>query len=165
MFLWSLKSPVIIILFILCKNPCVDNFDLTNVSANQGSYFPRLDSSKDSYLDWSLEKNDLINFINAFGAPYSGATTFVNKKKKLKVFLQDVQLHGNENFNHPGMVGIVIRKNKKWLIVSIKNGYLIISSVKDKKGSDVKEKISVGDRFFTPINFILKSYSKRTRYK
>ena len=47
---------------------------------NISTYKPRINSDKDSWIDWDLNSVDLINFINACDEPYDGAKTFYNNK-------------------------------------------------------------------------------------
>lgn len=128
-----------------------------------GRYNPRLDSLKDSWIDWGLESYDLINFINAFDEPYIGASTYLNRGNYGRLFLKSCQLHGGDSSNHPFMSGIVSRHDKDWILISTKSKHmLIVEKVLNVKGKNIIDKIKVGDRFFTPNNKLEKSKSKKT---
>ena len=119
------------------------------------TYFPRLNTLINGFIDWSWDGKDIQNFILAFDEPYDGAKTFLNNKQ---ISLAKSQLHSGEINLHPYQSGLVIRKTNKWCIVALSKGYtLIIESIKDKKNRDMMDKIKVGDRFSTPNNFLEKS--------
>ena len=130
-----------------------------------GNYFPRLNTLKNGYIDWNLNSYDLINFINAFGEPYDGASTFLNNGNFGRLFLKKVHLHGGENSNHPFMSGIVTRHDKKWIVVSISGKHsLLIEKVLNENKENIILKIKPGDRFFTPADKLLEAKSKRIFY-
>ncbi len=138
-------------------------FTLNKIPTNIGNYYPRLISKKDGFINWDLDPLELSNFINAFDEPFIGATTFVNKKKKLKVYLKQTQLHGGEESNHPYMSGLVLRNDNNWLVVATKGKYcLIVEKVLDVNGNNILKKIKIGDRLFTPSNFLDNSKKKRS---
>ena len=131
-----------------------------------GSYYPRLNTELNGFIDWNYDFFELYNFINAFDEPYSGASTFCsrfNEKRILK--LKSVHLHGNEINSHPFMNGLVIRKTKDYLVVSIsKNQNLIIENVL-YKNKNILSQIEEGDRFYTPVKYLNKSNAIRVKYK
>ena len=45
---------------------------------------PRLDTQIHGFIDWNWTAKHIVDFINAFGSPYQGATTFIKKKVLLK---------------------------------------------------------------------------------
>ena len=132
---------------------------------NIGSYFPRLNSSINGYIDWSNPSFEIVNFINAFDDPYPGAATFINNRYENKVFIKSVQVHGGEPINHPFMRGLVTRKEKKWIIVSTSDRYsIIVEKVLNEQGKTSLIKIKQGDRFFTPHANLDFSLSFRAKY-
>ena len=112
---------------------------------NQTSYFPRLNSKINSYIDWNLDCNEIVNFCNAFDEPYLGATTTINN---IIVNLKNVSLYEN-SYYHSFSYGIVIRKIKNVLFVASKNGILKITQVNDNLNNNYLSKIKKGDRFYT----------------
>jgi len=127
-----------------------------------GRYNPRINTETDGLIDWSMNSYDLYNFINAFDEPYKGASTYLNNGNYGKLYLKSVHLHGGDSSNHPYMSGIVSRHDKKWIVVSTKSKHmLLIEKIINKKGENIINKIKRGDRFFSPINEINNSKSKR----
>ena len=127
-----------------------------------GSYNARLNTSINGWIDWSYKSLDLLNFINAFGTPYKGASTMINKKR---VFIKGVQLQGCDQVNHPFANGMIIRHDKEWIVISISDHHnLIIEKIIDEKGKNIIEKLKEGDRFFTPSKFLDAAKSERVFY-
>jgi len=130
-----------------------------------GRYNPRLSTIENGFIDWNLNPYDLLNFINAFDDPYLGASTYLNSGNFGKLFIKKVQLHGGDSSNHPFMTGIVTRHDKNWIVVSTTGKHmLIVEKILDKNGKNIISQIKPGDRFFTPIEKIENSRSKRVRY-
>jgi methionyl-tRNA formyltransferase len=128
-------------------------------------YNPRLYTEISGFIDWNLNSYDLINFINAFEEPYKGASTYLNNGNLGKLYLKKVQLHGGDTPNHPYMSGIVSRHDKKWITVCTGSKHmLLIENIIDENGENVRSKIKVGDRFFTPIEKLDAAKSKRIYY-
>lgn len=118
-------------------------------------YMPRLNTKIHGYIDWSWNAKDIVNFINAFSAPYEGASTFIKKKKYL---LQNAKFKKNKINFHPFQSGIIFRKNKKSLSVAGIMGEIEIKQLCDSNGKKVKlESVKLGSRFYTPSNEIDKS--------
>ena len=126
------------------------------------TYFPRLNSEKNSWINWDMNDLNLIKFINAFDSPYIGAKTFINKKR---VSIKKAQLHGGEITNHNFFQGLIIRKEENFIVVATKGpNSLVIEEVIDKNKKNIIKKLKVGDRFFTPISYIEESLIVRAIY-
>ena len=124
-----------------------------------GSYFPRLSTLKNGFIDWSWSSQNISYFIDAFDSPYEGASTFIGDRL---VKIKKCQLHGGEVSNHPFMSGLITRHDQKWIIVSTQDQFsLIIEEIYDEKGKNILSKIKVGDRFHTPTKYLNESFSKR----
>ena len=79
--------------------------------------------------------------------------------------LKKVHLHGGEINGHSFSTGIIIRKNKDWIIVSTTdNNCLIIEKVLNSKNQNIIKTLREGDRFFTPVSQLVSSRSKRVFY-
>lgn len=134
---------------------------MTN-SKHIGRYNPRLLTKLDGAIDWDLDPHQLYNFINAFDDPYEGAFSYLNNGKHGKLKIKHVHLHGGDSSNHPFMSGLVSRHDKKWLVVSTRSKYmLLIEKVLNNKNINIIDKIKVGDRFYTPLNDLVKARKKR----
>ncbi len=113
------------------------------------TYFPRLSTNDNGWIDWSLKIESLFNFISAFDNPYQGASTYY--KKKL-VRLKNVNLTKSDQIFHPYQYGIIYRKSKDFFLVGCNQGSLIVTEMLDKNGKNIFTDTRVGDRLFTPLN-------------
>ncbi|MBH44231.1 MAG: hypothetical protein CMD88_02090 [Gammaproteobacteria bacterium] len=111
------------------------------------SYWPRLNTDLNSWIDWSIDYNHLETFICAFDDPYLGAKTYLNHKP---VYLKKCMVNNQDGIFHSYQSGIIYRKTDKWLCVSANGGGIIIEEVTNEKGESILEDIVVGDRFVTP---------------
>ena len=130
-----------------------------------GRYNPRLNTSINGFINWDLDSHDLVNFINAFDDPYTGALTYLNNKKFGRLSIKKVQLHGGDSSNHPYMSGIVTRHDKDWIVVSTRGKHmLLIEEVLDANKKNIISEIKVGDRFYTKLKNLEDGKSKRIIY-
>lgn len=137
---------------------------LLNQNKSLRLYNPRLKTKINGWINWNWEAEDIFNFINAFDEPYEGASTTINNK--FKIYLKEVHLHKGEMTSHPYSKGLIIRKNKDWIVVAMGGNYnLLIEKVLDNKGKNIFKKIKVGDRLITDIKYLQKSLSYRPIYK
>ena len=124
------------------------------------TYWPRLNTFDNGWIDWSIDPHELIRFINAFDEPYIGACSFINRSNLGRLHIKSAQLHGGEVINHSFMSGIVIRHDTNWIVVSTSSKYsLLIEKVLNASGKNILKQIKVGDRFYTPSN-VLESAKK-----
>lgn len=128
--------------------------ELFNMSTQQehlSTYWPRLSTENQGYIDWSWSLSDIERFICAFDDPHAGASTFVgNHKARLKkcTFI-------NGKF-HPFQTGIVYRKTDSALFIATAGGTLI--------AKDVDITVRVGDRFHTPSKYLEEARRTRVTY-
>ena len=128
------------------------------------SYYPRLDSKTDSWIDWNMSGIELERFIDAFDDPFRGCLTKLNTNKKI-VRIKKVQLHSGENISHKYMKGLIIRNDQQWIVVAVDDkNYLIIEEVLNSEGVNIIDKLKEGDRFFTPEKDLEKQFSRRIFY-
>lgn len=111
------------------------------------TYFPRINSVEQGWIDWSLPADALDRFVCAFDDPFCGAQTYWNETR---VFLKKSLVDRNDPSFHPFQAGIVYRNNGRWLCVAADGGSLLVQEVVDEQGQSVLPKIQVGDRLFTP---------------
>ncbi len=125
-------------------------FNITNQNNIFNSYLPRLNTEINGWIDWSLNVHELDRFIRSFDKPYNGARTFLNGKevtiKDIDFSLEDASLHSFSN-------GMVLRKFKERLVVSVNSGSLYIKEVK-LNNQNIAMKIKNGDKFNTPFKYI-----------
>lgn len=113
-----------------------------------GTYYPRLNTDLNGWIDWNLKSYQIERFINAFDDPYPGASTFLRNKR---VRLKKTYLSSSDTGNHPFMSGLILRHDKKWVVVSANDqNVLLVEEILDDKGNNILSKLKVGDRFFTP---------------
>ncbi len=130
-----------------------DNFPLNPIRQSEyfSSYWPRLNTDINGWIDWSMEVSELDRFICAFDDPYSGAQTLLNGST---VRLKGAAINRQDGIFHSYQSGLVYRKGMNWLCVCAKDCSIIIEEVYDDDGNDIFDKVRVGDRFVTPIEKI-----------
>lgn len=111
------------------------------------TYWPRLRSDVNGWIDWDIEGPLLERFISAFDDPYDGAIT---TWRKLEVRLKGVYFQPGFN-HHPFQNGIVFRNNGKWLNVAVQGGELIVCGAYVDDEPAGLSAFKVGDRFITPF--------------
>lgn len=124
------------------------------------TYWPRLNTELNGFVDWNMDSSQIEKFICAFDYPYKGASTFINDKK---VFLRKVSLSSQEGSFHPFQFGLIFRKSNNWICVAVKGSVLIVEDVRDENNNNIFNEIKIGDRFFTPQTFLEKA-TKRPIY-
>jgi len=120
------------------------------------SYFPRLNSKIHGWIDWSLHFNDLYSFINSFGDPHNGCSTYLNKKK---IFIKEASPNYEDSILNSYKNGMIYRKGPGWICVAANKGSIIIEKVIYKKRNIVND-LRAGDRFYTPIKKIEKKFQR-----
>ena len=135
---------------------------LCNQNNNISSYNPRINSVKDSWIDWNLKPEDLIKFINAFDEPYEGAKTLLNGKI---VRLKSAQISSAVGGGHPFMSGIISNKDKDWITINLYDGKcLIVERILNEKNENILKNIKIGDRFFTDSKKLAFAKSIRSKF-
>jgi methionyl-tRNA formyltransferase len=124
------------------------------------TYWPRLHTELNGFIDWNMDSNEIEKFICAFDYPYKGASTFINDTK---VFLRTVSLSEQEGSFHSFQTGLIYRKSNNWVCVAVKGATLIVEDIRDQNNNNIFSEIKIGDRFYTPQIF-LESAMKRPIY-
>lgn len=136
-------------------------FKLTSQPEYLSIYWPRLHTDIHGYINWSWKLKYLESFICAFDDPYAGASTFINGEKvRIKKSLASV----SDGIFHPFQAGFIYRKAGGTLAVATEDGSLLISNVINQDGEDIVDKLKIGDRFFTPDEFLRKACEFRAIY-
>lgn len=131
--------------------------ETTKQSEYFSSYWPRLSTSENGWIDWSEGIIPLERFICAFDSPYEGCKTFLNSNK---VFIKSVMSDFGDQSFHAFQSGIIYRKSPDWLNVAADGGSLIVQEVLDESGRNIIQDIKVGDRFVTPSSYLEDRYRK-----
>ena len=127
-----------------------------------GTYYPRLNTEINGWIDWNMKSYEIERFINAFDDPYSGSSTTINKQF---VKIKRVQLSSGDTINHPFMTGLIIRHHGDWIVVSTRDkNVLLIEKVLNIKNQNIISKLKVGDRFFTSDIQLSKSKKDKVKY-
>jgi methionyl-tRNA formyltransferase len=121
------------------------------------TYWPRLKTELNGWINWHWTASEIERFICAFDEPYVGAHTFLNKRK---VYLKNVCLSPQDAIFHPYQAGLVYRVTKEWICISLAGSSLVVQKVLDEEGNSVLESIKPGDRFVTPIKFLEDSLAR-----
>lgn len=135
-----------------CLDYSMGNLDLKNTSCQPeylSTYWPRLMSKLNGWIDWSWNGYSLESFILAFDEPYEGAiSTWRGKAIRIKNVFFQPDMHFS-----PFQWGIVYRIHRgekdQYIAVAINGGSLYIQSIRDQNGIDLFDLVAVGDRFQT----------------
>lgn len=124
------------------------------------TYWPRLSTSAQGWINWNWPALDIKSFCSAFGDPYEGAKSFFGKTliyvHKLEIVKEKGQLF------HPFQIGLIFRKGKnESLYVAHPDGIIHVKKWSTKK--DMKTP-KIGDRLFTPNKYLEKSLSCKVQY-
>ncbi len=135
-----------------------ENFEIIEQNEFKSSYWPRISSEINAYIDWTWGIKEIEKFICAFDDPYPGAKTYVRKQE---VYLKKCSYDLYENSFHPFQKGIIYRKTASNLYVASEEGALLIGEIRNRDGKDYFNKINLGDRFYTPKFYLEKAMSER----
>jgi len=123
------------------------DFPLTRVQETFSTYFPRLHTLRNGYIDWNWDSEAIERFICAFDDPYPGASTFLGERR---VFLKGCSLEFGDGPFHPFQAGLVYRITGAAVFVATRQGTLVIRDISDENGRSVFGDIGTGMRFHTP---------------
>ena len=115
------------------------------------TYWPRLNTELNGYIDWRLNADEIERLICAFDSPYKGASTFLNGEK---VLLKRVSTSAQDGCFHSFQSGLIYRKSKDWVCVALKGTTLIIEEIRSEDGVSILKDLKVGDRLYTPQSFL-----------
>lgn len=129
-------------------------FSLISQRESHSTYFPRLHSATQGFINWDWKTDKIIRFCDAFNDPYCGASTFCQGRR---VYLKEYQSGDDQEFFHDFLSGLVYRKDQRGIFIATKDGSLAVSRLTDENGVSIMEKIKVGHRFLTPGGFLDKA--------
>tara|TARA_B100001989_G_C24512751_1_gene451377 strand:+ start:37 stop:1062 length:1026 start_codon:yes stop_codon:yes gene_type:complete len=121
------------------------------------SYFPRLNTLENGWINWDDHILDLEKFICAFDEPYAGAKCLWRGKT---VIIKKVCVDFSDQSFHPYQNGIVYRINKNWLCVCANGGSLIIEKIYCENGKSILQDIRQGDRFINDPNAMQNRFNR-----
>jgi methionyl-tRNA formyltransferase len=127
-------------------------FALVSQPEYLATYWPRLHSPDQAWIDWAWPAHQLERFVCAFDDPYCGAqTTWKGRTVRIKKAFASYQ----DGIFHPFQTGFVYRNNGMWLCVACDGGSVVIESVVDEHNNSVLPEIRVGDAFHTPTERLI----------
>jgi methionyl-tRNA formyltransferase len=132
-------------------------FPLQYQDESVSTYFPRLNSERQGYIDWTWPGEAVERFILAFSTPYTGAKTFLRERE---VHIFDGHFVNGVQPHHPFFVGLVVRVFNGRLHVLVEGGQLDIA-LADTVGMN---EIKAGDRLSTPRSFLDGAIALRPAY-
>ncbi|MFA6552387.1 MAG: formyltransferase family protein [Candidatus Paceibacterota bacterium] len=127
----------------------------------ESTYWPRLNTKINGYINWSWSAEEIKKFICAFDDPYDGASTFLNKKR---VFLKNCSVFKSKYNFHPFQAGLVFKITAGKFFVAAVGGIVVVEKVLDETGNDVGSLLRVGDRFVTSSDFLDSALETRIIY-
>jgi hypothetical protein len=136
-------------------------FNKFKLQENFSIYFPRLNTIKNAFIDWSWNSVEIERFICAFDDPYIGSTTQINGKL---VRLKKARFESNDGPFHPFQFGLIYKKYNKNIYIASYQGTIIISQVNDEFNNCILDELKIGDRFITPIDWIQRGLLTKIEY-
>ena len=136
-------------------------FSITTQDNSKSTYWPRLNTETQGFINWAWDVNDIISFVRAFDEPYKGSRSYLNGDV---VLIRDVKKSDDNISFHPFQFGLIYRKLNNTIFVSAKGGGLSISCITDLNGLDIYRKIKTGDRIFTPRKILERGLMQRPIY-
>jgi methionyl-tRNA formyltransferase len=133
------------------------SFPLRFQDENISTYFPRLNSERQGYIDWTWPGDAIERFILAFSTPYAGAKTFLNKNK---VHIFDGHFVEGVQPQHPFFAGLIVRVFNGRLYVVVEGGQLDIALADIVSTREIK----AGDRLHTPRTLLDDAIAVRPIY-
>tara|TARA_Y100001970_G_C14160391_1_gene818175 strand:- start:135 stop:1148 length:1014 start_codon:yes stop_codon:yes gene_type:complete len=128
------------------------------INENYSFYLPRLNTKINGWINWySWNTLEILRFIKAFGDPYDGASSMINKKR---IFIKNANLVKKSSF-HPFQNGLICNINNKTYDVITKNGIINLEIIFEKKPTKL---IKVGDRIYTPIKKLETAFQSKPNY-
>lgn len=125
-------------------------FETQKIKNNfESFYWPRLNTKKNAWINWSWDACEIVDFINAFSYPHEGAATYFNKKI---IRIHKARVNKEKLMFHPFQYGLIYRVSKNEAYVAAKDKGIIIDMkyLKGKKGA-------LGKRLYTLSSKLEKS--------
>lgn len=136
-------------------------FSLKPQTAYLGTYWPRLSTLHHGIVDWRWSSLEIDRFICAFDEPYPGASSFI---QQTKVFIRKSFVVNTDGSFHPFQRGIVYRKSGGVVFVACGDAAIAMGSITNMEGTNIYDRIKVGDRFHTPVKYLEQAKDFRAVY-
>jgi methionyl-tRNA formyltransferase len=137
-------------------------FEITAKEDHLSTYWPRLNTELQGFINWNWKLVDIECFICAFDDPYIGASTFINNQR---VFVKDCRADFEDGAFHPFQAGLIYRRARNYLFVATCEGGLVIGDIRNEAGESMIDQIRLGDRLYTHSKFLEQAVEARPVYK
>ncbi len=117
------------------------------------TYWPRLHTPTQAWIDWRWSAPNIERFICAFDEPYDGAQTSWRGRT---VRLKQAFANAEDGMFHPFQAGLVYRNNGRWLCIACEGGSVVVERIEGEGGESLMSSVRVGDAFATPPEQLLK---------
>lgn len=144
---------------ILSNDPILPN-EYIEVDWDDISYFPRLFTEVNGWINWDWSGDDICKFCRAFASPYSGAKT---KVEEHVIIIYEASHSLLSKPYHPYCIGLVIGYNNSdnFFRIATKDGELLL--YKYAFPDQNNRKLRLGERLWTKID-LLETSMKRIKY-
>jgi len=139
-----------------------EDFPLTQQDEGLSTYWPRLNTASNGWIDWRWKAEKIQLFIHAFSHPHPGAQTILGDQT---VSVLRAEVSKEEGPFHPFQAGLIFRKDPGALLVACPGGALRITEAKAQDGSDLIASVGIGARLHTPRTRLDAARTTRARYK
>tara|TARA_B100001540_G_C15807429_1_gene642743 strand:+ start:1389 stop:2405 length:1017 start_codon:yes stop_codon:yes gene_type:complete len=126
------------------------------------TYWPRLVTPVNGYINWNWNCEQIKLFIHAFDDPHQGSSTFIDGKKiRLKKCLKiDKKMK-----SHPFQAGLIFRKENGRIFIAASDGAIIINEILDVNDKKINDNVKLGHRLYTPTKFLNSALSNHPNYE
>tara|TARA_A100001388_G_scaffold272943_1_gene254042 strand:- start:2118 stop:3677 length:1560 start_codon:yes stop_codon:yes gene_type:complete len=143
---------------IINKNYLYISTNNSEIDWGKLTYFPRLNTEKQAWINWGWSGREIESFCNAFDNPYLGAKTQLDDQ----IFIfQEVDFLEDKNM-HPFCAGLILRINKTndEINIATHGGILRVKKVSSKDKKNVWNYLKLGKRFHTEENLLRDSFKE-----
>ena len=142
-----------------------ETFHLVEQDEAQSTYFPRLHTANNGYVNWQWSASALERFFNAFDDPYPGVTSYLlGGRSVAKVRLKGCTLYQQDGLFHPFQAGLVYRKSQEKLWIATVDYAITVNSIASEDGRDLLAIVKPGYRLHTPREDLDRAISFRAVY-
>ncbi|NQV81458.1 MAG: hypothetical protein HQ495_12960 [Alphaproteobacteria bacterium] len=123
----------------------------------QATYFPRLQTASQAYIDWSWNCDEIERFVLAFSFPYEGAKTYLGDQI---VRIMDCRATCGLPKSHSFFRGLIYRADHEYFYVVGDGGSLVVP----KNAVEADLRLREGDRLYTPNSLLDQAMALRPVY-
>ena len=132
-------------------------FALESQEPAHATYWPRVSTAVNGWLDWSWTADEIERFVRAFGPPHAGAGTYLGGRE-VRIRVAEARREGRF---HPFQAGLVIRTVPGGADVATREGTLRVIDARDAGGACALARLRPGLRLHTPANVLDRARTAR----